>query len=101
MLFLSLLKAKAISGHRCSPVPALTIAAVRESELLLLSRVFSLLRARTRARAWDGPVDHDLMAFNASVRVRLLRCGAVVLCVCVCVWYSPAIGTPPLAPSPR
>ena len=72
MLLLALLKAKALHGQRLTTIPTVPAGATRapnEAETLLLSRVFSLLQARTRQRPWEGPIDLDLMAFNASVRV--------------------------------
>jgi hypothetical protein len=39
-----------------------------EAEVLLLSRVFSLVGMKLRDRPWHGPVDYDLMGFNSLVQ---------------------------------
>lgn len=76
VLLLSLIKARALNSQRITPLPAVPVPppAANEGEVLLISRVMSLLHGRTRARAWEGPIDLDLMACNAFVKVILFRC---------------------------
>lgn len=66
-VFLELLRAKALHGRAL--VSVVGVAPPNEQEVALLSRVFSLLPLRTTQKAWSGPVDHDLMAFNSIVKV--------------------------------
>jgi hypothetical protein len=66
-VFLELLRSKLLHGRAL--VPVVGAAHPNEQEVALLSRVFSLLPLKTTQKAWSGPVDHDLVAFNSIVRV--------------------------------
>eukprot|EP00742_Colponemidia_sp_Colp-10_P004976 GILJ01005317.1.p1 GENE.GILJ01005317.1~~GILJ01005317.1.p1 ORF type:complete len:710 (-),score=120.16 GILJ01005317.1:212-2341(-) len=55
-------------GPAMTPAPVLDKFASHEQSILLLSRIFSLLPMRLRARQWDAAVDYDLAGFHSIVK---------------------------------
>ncbi|XP_049848685.1 uncharacterized protein LOC126316439 isoform X2 [Schistocerca gregaria] len=69
---LELLKSKRLNSAQLIPNP---LDEDLEPELILSTRIFSLLHMQLCQQGWSGPIDQDLLAFNSLIRAcfRTLR----------------------------